>query len=126
MIIVYRKSDGKVMNNHNTNLVLPEGNPGVEIANTINCNGGSFEDYGYFSLHDINDIEIVEATRDHIFTLEFVGGKPIRVIVGDKIIPPEPVIQSPTLEEKLNSLWNAQSETNATLLELMELTLGGM
>ncbi|CDX01311.1 Hypothetical protein DPCES_1424 [Desulfitobacterium hafniense] len=40
--------------------------------------------------------------------------------------PEEPPVYRPPLSEEVASLWQAQAETNTTMLELMELTLGGM
>lgn len=62
MLIVYRKSDGKVCSISGTNSLLPLG-PAFEdeVPNAIRKHGGNADDYGEYRLHDVKDAAIVEA-----------------------------------------------------------------
>ncbi|RSL32677.1 hypothetical protein D7Z54_14605 [Salibacterium salarium] len=56
MLIVYRKTDGKIMHNTGTSNVHPEGpsDTNGKLA-VIEREGGEFDDYGLYRLHDIED-----------------------------------------------------------------------
>lgn len=60
MLIVYRKSDKKILFNSGKSFVEPQGmsdeNGKLAVIERI---GGTFEDYGTFRLHDIEDAEQV-------------------------------------------------------------------
>lgn len=112
MLIVYRISDGKVLNGHNTNDAYPEGVAEVELANVISAYGP--DDYGTLSLHDIDDADLVAQT----LTLEYwvedgqvVFGEPRQTEpMGPQPTPP------PTTDELLQIILG-QAEAIAALHE---------
>lgn len=61
MLIVYRKSDKKILFNSGKSFVEPQGmsdaNGKLAVIERI---GGTFDDYGTFRLHDIEDEEKVD------------------------------------------------------------------
>lgn len=62
MLIVYRKSDGRVASCSGTNSYLPDGPPfAEEVQNAIRKLGGVPDDYGEFRLNDERDAELVQA-----------------------------------------------------------------
>lgn len=117
MIIIYRKSDRKILNGPNTNALLPEGGPEeVEITNAIMSYGGVAEDYGVFRLHDIEQADLVQKCFTHNYYLEFdAEGNPVSVVIGELLPLPEPEPQLPTQEERIEALETA----------MLELVLGG-
>ncbi|MGJ0848300.1 hypothetical protein ACR77J_16535 [Tissierella praeacuta] len=60
MLIVYRKSDKKILFNSGKSYVEPQGMSDIngKLA-VIERIGGTFDDYGTFRLHDIDDAEKV-------------------------------------------------------------------
>ena len=123
MIIVYRKSDGAIMNGTNTNSAYPDGGPAeIAITNVTNGHGGIAEDYGVFRLHDEQDSELVTATLTHDFSLKFdQEGMPVGVIIGQRReAPPQPAPR--VTEDEKEQLILSQSEMIALLFEAV---LGG-
>ncbi|SHF15706.1 hypothetical protein SAMN02745784_03003 [Tissierella praeacuta DSM 18095] len=61
MLIVYRKSDKKILFNSGKSYVEPQGMSDIngKLA-VIERIGGVFDDYGTFRLHDIDDAEKVD------------------------------------------------------------------
>lgn len=61
MLIVYRKSDKKILFNSGKSYVEPQGMSDIngKLA-VIERIGGAFDDYGTFRLHDIDDVEKVD------------------------------------------------------------------
>lgn len=61
MLIVYRKSDKKILFNSGKSYVEPQGMSDIngKLA-VIERIGGVFDDYGTFRLHDIDDTEKVD------------------------------------------------------------------
>lgn len=61
MLIVYRKSDKEILFNSGKSYVEPEGRSDVngKLA-VIERIGGTFDDYGTYRLHDIEDSEKVD------------------------------------------------------------------
>ncbi|TCU74221.1 hypothetical protein EV204_104259 [Tissierella praeacuta] len=61
MLIVYRKSDKKILFNSRKSYVEPQGMSDIngKLA-VIERIGGVFDDYGTFRLHDIDDAEKVD------------------------------------------------------------------
>jgi hypothetical protein len=61
MLIVYRKSDKKILFNSGKSFVEPQGMSDIngKLA-VIEQIGGTFEDYGTFRLHDVEDKEKVD------------------------------------------------------------------
>lgn len=61
MLIVYRKSDKKILFNSGKSYVEPQGMSDIngKLA-VIERIGGTFDDYGTFRLHDIDDAEKVD------------------------------------------------------------------
>lgn len=61
MLIVYRKDNNEIVFNSGKSFVTPEGmtdeNGKLAVMEKV---GGSFDDYGVYRLHDINDSEKVE------------------------------------------------------------------
>lgn len=80
MLIVYRKSDKEILFNSGPSFIAPEGpsdiNGKLAVMEQI---GGTYEDYGTYRLHDVNDKEKVDLILDaHEIKLIFdADDKPI-------------------------------------------------
>lgn len=80
MLIVYRKSDRKILFNSGKSFVEPQGmsdeNGKLAVIERI---GGSFDDYGTYRLHDIEDKEKVDEILlyQNYVSLVFKNGKVI-------------------------------------------------
>jgi len=117
MLIIYRKLNGDVVYNSGTNSYLPLG-PSFEdeVQNAIEIYGGAADDYGEFRLHDVEQADLVQKCLTHNYVLEFDNsGNPVGVIIGDILPPPEPELELPSQEERIEALESA----------MLELVLGG-
>ena|SRR5690625_2841722 len=80
MLIVYRKSDKEILFNSGKSYVEPEGmsDENGKLA-VIEKNGGDFDDYGTYRLHDIEDEEKVNEIleyKDYV-SLVFENGEAV-------------------------------------------------
>ena len=66
MLIVYRKTDGKILLNTGKSFIKPMGMSDIngKLA-VVERMGGSFKDYGTFRLHDVEDEEKVDEILKH-------------------------------------------------------------
>lgn len=114
MLIIYRKSDGVVVDNQGTNSLYPLGIPEATILidYIAKKNGGNIEDYEVLRLHDIDDIEIVNKTFTHEYSIQ--DGQ---IVFGEEIPIPEPEPQPPSEVEIL------QQENAMLQMSMMEMTM---
>lgn len=110
MLLIYRKSDGMVMNGPNTNFRYPEGPPyEAELENVLQIHGGTEADYRAHRLHDENDgglvAEIFEAGSAQVILEEgkVIGVKPVAI----ERTMPEPELEAPSVEERISDLEEA-------------------
>ena len=114
MLIIYRKQDGKIIDNQGINSSFPLGIIDTDylIQYIIKQFGGKESDYGLFRLHDVDDIEKVEKTFTHEYSIidneiEFGELKPI----------PEPEPQPPSETEVMMD-YLVDLDYRLTLVEL--------
>lgn len=119
MLIVYRKSDGKVIFNSGKSFVQPQGmsdtNGKLAVIERI---GGAFDDYGTYRLHDIEDKEKVEEILQYqgYVNLTFEEGEAVdHVIDYEKY---EQDKQAITEQALLNSLKPYKEEVLKAEVEL--------
>lgn len=88
MLIVYRKSGGKVASNSGTNSYLPDGPAfGAEVQNAIVKLGGTDTDYAEYRLNDQADAALVQQILNSgSYELTFdAQGKPTGVVTYARI-----------------------------------------
>lgn len=114
MLIIYKKSNGEVVNNQGTNETFPLGVTNVQpiLDNVIANNGGSYDDYGIIRLHDIEDKAIVEKTFTNLYSVE--KGQ---LVFGGLIPVQEPEPQLPTETELLTD-YIIDVDYRVTMIEL--------
>lgn len=124
MLIVYRKNDKKILFNSGKSFVVPQGmsdeNGKLAVIEQI---GGTFDDYGTYRLHDIEDKEKVDeilAYKDYV-RLIFEGD----IAVGYEIDYEQYEIdkQIRLEQELLNSLKPTEKEVILAEAELNTINL---
>ena len=114
MLIIYKKSNGEVVDNQGTNETFPLGVPNVQpiLDNVIANKGGASSDYDIIRLHDIEDSQNVEKTSSHNYSIQ--DG---RIVFGELKPIPEPEPQLPTEPELLTD-YIIDVDYRVTMIEL--------